>query len=106
QAIQTNSQCVASISNALAVYRQIRALDTNGFEAGILYAAYARAVGDKNASAEAIRSLLPMHPQRTQEYLERFQRVEAILQIVPEHEPSYGLPTNGCHAIVVLGAAL
>jgi uncharacterized SAM-binding protein YcdF (DUF218 family) len=106
QAIQTNSQFDLNISNALAVYQEIRAMDTNGFEAPILYAAYSRAIGDENASDEAIRGLLAVHPQRTHEYLERFRRVEAILQMIPDEEPQKGLPTDRCHAIVVLGAAL
>jgi uncharacterized SAM-binding protein YcdF (DUF218 family) len=106
QAMQTNSQFDLNISNALAVYQTIRALDTNGFEAPIWYCAYTRAIGDDEASEEAVRRLLVVHPQRTQEYLQRFRRIEAILQTNPDKEPQDGLPTNRCHAIVVLGAAL
>src|SRR5690242_19440249 len=46
QAIQTNSQFDLCVGKALAVYREIRALDTNGFDAPLLSAACARASGD------------------------------------------------------------
>jgi uncharacterized SAM-binding protein YcdF (DUF218 family) len=106
QAIQTNSQFGPNISNALAVYQEIRALDTNGFEAPILYAAYTRAIGDDDASDQAVRRLPAVHAQRTHEYVELFRRVEAILRMIPDEVPQKGLPTDRCHAIVVLGAAL
>jgi hypothetical protein len=106
QAIQTNSQFDLNVSNALAVYQEIRALDTNGFEAPLFYAAYTRAIEDDHASGEAIRRLLAVHPQRTSAYLDRFQRLEEILTMCPNEEPSRDMPMNCGHAIVVLGAAL
>jgi hypothetical protein len=106
QAIQTNSQFDLCISNAFAVYQGIQALDTNGFEAPLLYAAYARALGDAVAAETTIRQLLAQHSHRTAEYLDQFQRVESILRMASGAEPRGDLPAGHDHAIVVFGAAL
>jgi DUF218 domain len=106
QATLTNSQFDLKIKDALRVYQEIRALDPNGFEAPMLYAAYTRAIGETNASDATIDQLMAVHPHRTHEYLERFRRLDKILQSLPNVEPQTCMPTNECHAIVVLGAAL
>jgi hypothetical protein len=106
QATQTNSQFDLKMKGALGVYREIEALDTNGFEAPLLFAAYSRALGDTAASDATIDRLRSSHPQRTQEYLERFQRIDTILHTAPNAEPIKSMPKNAHHAIVVLGAAL
>ncbi len=106
QAIQTNSQFDVCVSNALTIYQQIRTLDDRGFEAPLLYAAYTRAVGDSRESDATLRHLLITHPQRTSEYLERFQRIDTVLAMIPNEQPRGDLPNSREHAIVVLGAAL
>ena len=107
QAIQTNGQRLEmKVREALSVYHDIETLDTNGFEALILFAAYARAIGETNASAAAISRLMPLHPQRTREYIQKFSRIEQILQLTPEEKPRKTMPKDKNHAIVVLGAGL
>lgn len=70
QAIQTNGpQLELKVKDALRVYQEIQALDTNGFEAPVLYAAYARAIGETNASEAALKGLMAIHRQRTGQYL-------------------------------------
>jgi hypothetical protein len=106
QALQTNSPFDLKIQGALRVYEEIQALDPNGFEAPMLYAAYARAVGETNASEATIRQLTALHPQRTKECLERLDRADAVLRLIPSQEPQTTMPMDKGHAIVVLGAAL
>jgi hypothetical protein len=106
QALQTNTQFDVKIKDALEVYRQIWALDTNGFEAPMLYAAYTRAIGDTNASHATVYRLMNIHPDRTRDYLDRFRRVDALLKTVPNPKPDKTFSTNKDHAIVILGAAL
>jgi hypothetical protein len=106
QALQTNSQFDLKIRNAIAVYQETRALDTNGFEASILLAAYTRAIGESNAAAAAFKQVQVVDPQRTEEYLERLRRADEILETKLNTEPSSTMPTNREHAIILLGAAL
>jgi tetratricopeptide (TPR) repeat protein len=106
QALQTNSQFDLKIRDAIAIYQQTRALDTNGFEASILLAAYTRAIGESNAAAAAFKQVQAIDPQRTEEYLERLRRADEILETKMNTEPSSAMPTNREHAIIVLGAAL
>jgi vancomycin permeability regulator SanA len=106
-AVQTNSEFAVKMKSALDVYRETHALGTNGFQAGILFSAYSRAIGETNESATMISRLLAVHPLRTRAYLERFRRVDEILKIVPE-----GIlrpvpdSTNRNYGIVILGAGL
>jgi len=106
QALQTNTLLELKMKQALAVYQQIWAMDTNGFEAPILYAAYMRAMGDTNASEAAIKQLMSVYPERTREFVERFGRVDAFLEIVPNETISKSAPKTKEHAIVILGAML
>jgi hypothetical protein len=106
QSLQTNSEFDLKIKNAMAVYRDIRALDTNGFQANMLLATYTRAIGDGNAADAVFKILQGVHPQRTAEYLERLRRADEILQTKLNTEPVGMMPTNRDHAILVLGAAL
>lgn len=107
QAIQTNGQQLEmKVREALQVYQEIQALDTNGFEAPIWYAAYARAIGDTNASDNAIRSLMIVNPARTGEYLQKFNLVDHILRTTPSEKPQKEMPKDKHHVIVVLGSGL
>jgi vancomycin permeability regulator SanA len=107
QALQTNGPPMKTkLKGALAVYQQIYALAPSSFEAPIWYVAYTRALGETNASQAAVRRLLIVHPERTVEYLERFDRVDDILQLTPSEKPQRAAPNNNLHAIVVLGAGL
>jgi len=107
QAAQTNSPLLdLKIKQALDVYQEIWGMDTNGFHGGILYAAYARAIGDTNSSKEMIEHLRAVDPKRAQDYAERFERVDGFLEITPNEKLSQlGLQGTN-HAMVVLGAAL
>jgi uncharacterized SAM-binding protein YcdF (DUF218 family) len=107
QAVQTNGvELRLKVNQALRVYQHISALDTNEFEAPILYAAYTRAIGETNESQGTIKALLAMNPPRTEEYLEKFTRVDRILQTTPNEIPSRTMPKHNHYAIVVLGAGL
>ena len=107
QALQTNgTQLTSKVGEALAVYQEIQALDTNGFEAAVSYAAYTRSIGETNASAEAIRMLMSIHPERTMEYVRKFDALDRILHITPNLSLPMGLSNDAHHAIVVLGAGL
>jgi len=107
QATQTNGQQLEmKVREALQIYQEIQALDTNGFEAPIWYAAYARAIGDTNASDNAIRSLMILDPGRTGEYLQKFNLVDHILRTTPNETPQKEMPKDEHHAIVVLGSGL
>jgi uncharacterized SAM-binding protein YcdF (DUF218 family) len=107
QGIQTNGpQLEAKVKDALRVYQEIQALDANGFEAPILYAAYARTLGETNASETALRALMAVHPERTGPYIQRFSRIDSILQVTPNLSPCQIMPRDKFHAIVILGAGL
>ncbi len=107
QAIQTNGLPLEiKVKDALRVYQEIQTLDPTGFEAPILYAAYTRAIGETNASETAITGLKEAHPQRTQDFLQRFERADRILQIDANLTPSRTMSKDQYHAVVVLGAGL
>ena len=107
QAIHTNGQQLElKVTEALREYREIQSLDTNGFAAPILYAAYTRAIGDTNASEAALRQLMTLDPRRTSEYLQKLSSLDRILQLVPQEKPLSLMPKDNRHAIVVLGAGL
>lgn len=107
QALLTNAPFQLNMQEALGVYREIMDLDGNGFEAPLLFAAYSRATrSEGEASHAALQRLRVTHPERTRAYLERFERIEEILCEAPNAEPIARMPSNPCHAIVVLGAGL
>ena len=107
EAAQTNgAQLELKMLSALRVYQDIRSLDTNGFEAAILCAAYTRAMGQTNASEAIAGEVIANFPERTREYLDRFGRIEEVLQLVPTEKVERGLPKDKRHAIVMLGAGL
>ena len=58
-----------------------------------------------DASIDAVWEELS-HPERTGEYLETFQRVDAFLELTPNETLSRGGLQDKQHAIVVLGAML
>jgi vancomycin permeability regulator SanA len=106
QATQTNAPFEARMKSALKVYQEIHALDTNGFQAALLYATYTRALGETNASESTLAELMAVHPQRTRAYQEKFRRLDKILQLTPQEKPSKTMSLGRDHAIVVLGAGL
>lgn len=107
QALQTNGQpLIRKVRNALQAYQEIQALDTNGFEAPILYAAYTRAIGETNTSEDTVGQLMAVRPQRTREYLQTFSLADRILQTTPNTNPRRTMPKDKHHAIVILGAGL
>lgn len=106
QAQQTNAPFDLKILEALDVYREIHGMDPMGFEAPLLLAAYARAVGEVETSDAVLERLRVIHPERTRTYADKFSRIEEILREAPKEEPNLSIPTNACHAIVVLGAGL
>jgi uncharacterized SAM-binding protein YcdF (DUF218 family) len=107
QAVQTNGlELRLKVKEALKVYQEIQALDTHTFDAPILYAAYARAIGETNESEQAINQVTAIRPRRTQEYLEKFSLADRILQMTPAEKPCRTMPRNSSYAIVVLGAGL
>ena len=106
QALQTNSQFDLKMRSALQVYQEIHALDTNGAQAALLYAAYTRAIGETNASESTISKLMAINPERTRSYIQKCRRIEEILQIVPNDNAQKVMPMSRNDAIVVLGAAL
>jgi len=107
EAIQTNGQALElKVRDALRVYQEIGALDQAGFQAPCLSAAFARAIGDQSAFDRAIGDLKEIHPRRTQEYLQRFERADGILRMVPNQTPRAMMPNDPHHVIVVLGAGL
>lgn len=107
QAAQTNSPLLdLKIRRAREIYREIWALDTNGFHAGILYAAYGRAIRETNSANEMLPCLRAVDLKRTDAYAECFDRVDGFLAITPNELLSRSGLQGKQHAIVVLGAAL
>jgi len=106
QALQTNAPFDLKMKGALKVYQEIHALDTNGFQSTVLYAAYARAVGETNLSESTLTELMNLHPQRARAYREKFRRIEEIQRIIPNFDLQKVGPVNGTNAIVILGAGL
>lgn len=106
QATQTNVVFEAKLQEVLATYEDIAALDPHGFMAPLLHVAYSLGVGGNEASAGMARALQRYHPERADEYLRKFQRLEEILQQPPPEEPSPTMPPTACHAIIILGAGL
>ncbi len=107
QALQTNGQQLeVKVKAALHEYQEIQSLDTNDFSATMLYAAYARAIGETNTSQSMLDTLMKRQPGRTREYLQRFSSLDASLQMTPREEPPTWMPNDKRHAIVVLGAGL
>jgi uncharacterized SAM-binding protein YcdF (DUF218 family) len=106
QALQTNAPFKGKMKSALKVYEEIHALDTNGFQAPILYAAYARAIGETNASESTLTALAKVHPERARAYREKFRRIDEIERMIPNMEPHTMARSNGTNAIVILGAGL
>jgi hypothetical protein len=106
-AAQTNGPLLElKIHDALKTYQEIWALDTNGFQAPILYAAYSRAIGETNGYETTICRLMKSHPKETVAYVERFERVEAFLALTPNETLSRDGLKDKQHALVVLGAGL
>jgi uncharacterized SAM-binding protein YcdF (DUF218 family) len=107
QAVQTNgAQLALKLKEALAVYERIDALDTNAFNAALLVLAYHRVLRDTNDSQPMLRRLTALYPQKTTEYLRRFERLDDVLRIQPSESPDRSVPQEAPHAIVVLGAGL
>lgn len=106
EALQTNGPALESkVKGALGVYQEIMARDTDGFAAPILYAAFARAIGETNEAAQMLRRLTAKYPSRTAPYAEGFNRIEQLLGTTPNERPSRALPAQR-HAIIILGAGL
>jgi len=107
QGLQTNGPPLErKVREASKVYEEIQALDPDGFEAAIWYAAYARALGETNESQVAIARLIATYPERTREYLEKFTTMDDILEMIPNEKPCKMMPRDKHHAIVILGAGL
>lgn len=107
QGLQTNGPPLQQkVKEAFKVYREIQALNPNGFEAAIWYAAYARALGETNESQVTIDQLMATYPERTREYLEKFTMMDHILEMTPNDKPCKTMPRDKHHAIVILGAGL
>lgn len=106
QALHTNAPFDVKMKSALKVYEEIHALDTNGFQAAVLHAAYARALGETNASESILTELMNVHPQRARAYLDKFRRIDEIHRITPNLDLQKVTPGNGKNAIVILGAGL
>ena len=107
QAVATNGlELKIKLNGALRVYQEIQALDTNSFEAPILYAAFTRAVGETNESNAVTTLLSSTHPQRTAEYVQKFVDLDHLLEVMPNEKPRRTMPRDKHHAIVILGAGL
>ena len=107
QAMQTNgAQLTLKLKEALVVYEQIDAMDTNGFDAALLVLAYHRVLGDTNTSQPILTRLSTLYPERTHEYLRRFDRLDEVMQIQASESPDCSIAREAPHAIVVLGAGL
>jgi hypothetical protein len=106
QALQTNTPFDLKMNEALAVYREAHALDTNGFGAALLFAAYGRALGLSNHWPAALALLADEHQERALHYTTRFRRLDELLRTTPRDQaPGTPIPGPAPHAIVILGAA-
>lgn len=107
QAAQTNgAQLTLKLKEALAVYEHIDAMDTNGFNAALLALAYHRVIGETNQSQPLLARLTALYPDRTKDYLRRFDLLDELLRIQPSESPDCFIPREAAHGIVVLGAGL
>ena len=88
---------------ALQTYRDILVMYPDNFEAGILLAGYSKQMGDMKTFNETIEVLKKNHPEKTQEYLEKFSMADNFSKAKLNTE---AFKVNGNHAIVILGYAL
>jgi hypothetical protein len=106
QALQTNFPFEAKMKAALRVYEEIHELDTNGFQARLLHAAYSRAIGDTNGSELTLLALSKAHPQRTQAYREKFRRLDQSREMALSTNVPVTMPKGTNHVLIILGAGL
>ncbi len=95
---------LGKVDEALESYKEILDLDTNNFDANILYAAYSRVNGDEEAYKRTIKKLDEINPMRAKEYEESFARTENFLK-TSLNTKAYSVGKRN-HTIVTLGYAL
>ena len=66
------------IPEALKTYEEIMALDTNNFDAGILYAGYSKANNDISSYNKEITELKKSHLEETGNYIKKFENIEKV----------------------------
>lgn len=93
------------VPEAIDIYREIEGLDGRGYEAWILHAAYARALGQEEDYDRTVRRAKELDPERTRQFVGYFERAEDILRASVTTD-SARCATGERHAIVVLGYAL
>ncbi|MDQ1000462.1 tetratricopeptide (TPR) repeat protein [Neobacillus niacini] len=90
---------------ALQTYKQILNLDPNHFNANLLYGVYSKVNGDNSSYKSSISNLKQIDAKKTNEYLQKLETTETILDENLNTSAPADLPQKD-HAIVILGYAL
>jgi tetratricopeptide (TPR) repeat protein len=90
---------------ALQTYKQILNLDPNHFNANLLYGVYSKVNGDNSSYKSSISNLKQIDAKKTNEYLQKLETTETILDVNLNTSAPADLPQKD-HAIVILGYAL
>ncbi len=95
---------LGKVDEALKTYKEILDLDTNNFDANILYAAYSRVNGDEKTYEAVIKKLHKINAIKVKEYEESFARTESFLK-TSLNTKAYSVRERN-HTIVTLGYVL
>ncbi|OOE14372.1 YdcF family protein [Fictibacillus arsenicus] len=93
------------IPAALQTYKQILNIDPDHFDANLLYGTYSKVNGDEKSYKTSLAKMMQIDPERTKEYIQKFEKTEDIMDTTFNTEIPEGIPQKD-HAIIILGYAL
>jgi tetratricopeptide (TPR) repeat protein len=93
------------IPDALQTYKQILNIDPDHFDANLLYGTYSKVNGDEKSYKTSLAKMMQIDPERTKEYIQKFEKTEDIMDTKFNTEIPEGIPQKD-HAIIILGYAL
>jgi tetratricopeptide (TPR) repeat protein len=93
------------IPDALQTYKQILNIDPVHFDANLLYGTYSKVNGDEKSYKTSLAKMMQIDPERTKEYIQKFEKTEDIMDTKFNTEIPEGIPQKD-HAIIILGYAL
>lgn len=93
------------IPDALQTYKQILNIDPDHFDANLLYGTYSKVNGDEKSYKTSLAKMMQIDPERTKEYIQKFEKTEDIMDTKFNTEIPGGIPQKD-HAIIILGYAL
>lgn len=102
--IATSQILQKKTDEAITSYKKIVSIYPNSFEGNILLAGYSNALGDSKTFNERLEAMKKVYPNRTKEYMKRFERTENNMKAKFNVKARALNKEN--HAIVILGYAL